>query len=69
MSDILEGRSTQFELEGIRHADRCAKRGAMQHPDVSHAKLQQEELQKLQEDLVRWGGVQDVLMSQRSWSD
>eukprot|EP00959_Pyramimonas_sp_CCMP1952_P023884 500830-Pyramimonas_sp.AAC.1 len=69
MNDILEGRSTAFERQGNRHADRFAKLGASKHPDVSLAKVQVGALQRLQEEIIRWGGVQDVLMNQRSWSD
>ena len=69
VNDMREGRSSHFERQGNRHSDRFAKKGAAAHPDTSRAKEQFERMMQLQVDLLRWGGVQYVLMSQRSRSD
>eukprot|EP00959_Pyramimonas_sp_CCMP1952_P221796 4637112-Pyramimonas_sp.AAC.1 len=60
---VLNGRCKEAGRLGNKHADRFARSGAACHPLPEQSLELRSQLIEHRKELLRWGGMQDVLMA------
>eukprot|EP00959_Pyramimonas_sp_CCMP1952_P074671 1559869-Pyramimonas_sp.AAC.1 len=69
MADVLNGVYSDLDRLGNKHADRFARLGAGMRPMPEMMVQAIDTCRSVQEEIVRWGAIQDVIMADRGWAD
>eukprot|EP00959_Pyramimonas_sp_CCMP1952_P143256 2999193-Pyramimonas_sp.AAC.1 len=69
MADVLNGVCSDLDRLGNKHADRFARLGAGVHPMPEMMVQAIDACRSVQEEIVRWGAIQAVIMADRGRAD
>eukprot|EP00959_Pyramimonas_sp_CCMP1952_P264086 5522276-Pyramimonas_sp.AAC.1 len=67
MADVLNGVCSSLDRLGNKHADIFARLVAGMHPVPDMMVQALDACRAVQEGIVRWGAIQDVIMADRGW--